>query len=468
MSANLMLVSVLEPLSPERVLLVALDIGKDVHLAYARTGQGAEVLPPTLLATRQDGFATFTAHVDAWLTGGQYDLVRLGHEPTGIYHEAWSAALVARYRPHLTGQATPPLQYWLVVPHQVKAERQRRSHRFRKTDVIDAQAIARLLAEGQGTPLPLLPTADQQLRLTLGQLRQLGKQQLRVQVDLLRLLDRLWPGALGNQQRYQRAHPDLPLLLHLVDSRPLERIRVRILLAHCPDPHAVRALGVTGIQALFRQHGERCGPVTAQRVLAVFTQALLPPPALSATLAQHAQQRFTLYQTYETQLATLEATAIRLLPETAGQVLTTMPGVSPLLAARYLAGIGGDVTRFPSTAHLWSYAGYDPVQADSGNGRYTGGISHHGSPSLRMTLFQLAFLTSVHNPASARVYVRARERGMAEVPALIHVAHHVNQVCYALLTTQQPYRPPLDETAGQRWLTQAQALRKRPARRVEI
>jgi transposase len=103
-------------------------------------------------------------------------------------------------------------------------------------------------------------------------------------------------------------------------------------------------------------------------------------------------------------------------------VLATIPGLSALLAARYLAGIGGDVTRFPSANHLWSYAGYDPIINDSGNGRYHGPISRRGSPYLRVTLFQMGFLASRHNPATARVYVRARDRGVGDVKRMQHAA----------------------------------------------
>ena len=451
--------------STERLLLVALDIGKDVHVAHARTAAGATILAPTRLSTLAHGFDTFTAHLDAWLASGAYDLVRLGHEPTGVYHDAWSSALLARYRPHLVGEATPPLSYRLLVPNQVKAERQRQSHRRRKSDAIDAVAMVNLLANDHGTPMTEVPAATQAMRLTLAALRQVEAQHMHRGVTLLRLLDRLWPGTLGNRHRYQRAHPDLPPLLHLVDTRPLERQRVRVLLEHCPDPHAIRALGVTGIQEMFRAHRARCGEQTARHIWHVFEQALLLPPDLCAALATQAQREFERYTTDEQQIADLEAEAIALLPQTDGQVLTTIPGSSPLLAARYLAGIGGDVSRFPSAKHLWSYAGYDPVYAESGNGTYVGHISHQGSASLRVTLFQMGFLASQHSGTTARVYARARERGLAEVPACIHAAHQVNQVCYALLTTQQPYEEQMTAAEAQCWRERARTWRKQKTRK---
>ena len=69
-------------LAPERQLVVALDIGKDVHVVYARTAAGTDVLPPTKLQTLACGFQTLTTHLDAWLTSGAYDQIILGHEPT--------------------------------------------------------------------------------------------------------------------------------------------------------------------------------------------------------------------------------------------------------------------------------------------------------------------------------------------------------------------------------------------------
>jgi hypothetical protein len=76
----------------------------------------------------------------------------------------------------------------------------------------------------------------------------------------------------------------------------------------------------------------------------------------------------------------------------------------------------------------------------------------------------LGFLASLHAGATARVYVRARERGLGEVPACIHAAHQVNQVCYALLTTQQPYHERLSDAEAQRWRERARAWRKQKTR----
>lgn len=447
--------------APDRVLIAALDIGKDVNVLYLRTAAEVDLLAPTEVATLASGFTQVTAALDQHLASGAFDLALLGHEPTGVYHEAWSAALIEHYQPHLSGQIAPPLRYRLLTPLLVKRERGRTTHRCRKTDAIDVVAMANLLTDGLGNPVPRLDPPTQHLRLALGQMRRLSHQQVRLAVELLRALDRLWPGAIGNRARYARAHPDLPPLLHLVDTRPLERTRLRMLLAHCPDPHTLRALGADGLRQLFHTHGERCGPATVARIQAVLEQSVLPPPPLSAILAAQVQQRFALYCDYEQQIAAAEAQAVELLPQTEGQILTSVPGISPILAARYLAGIG-DVSRFPSARHIWSFAGFDLNVADSGNARPIGTISQRGSPYLRNTLYQIGYLASLHCPDAIRLYTSARDRGLDDVRATIHVANKVNRICFALLTTQQPYRSPLTPEQDAHWLAYA-AKRRQPS-----
>jgi transposase len=52
--------------------------------------------------------------------------------------------------------------------------------------------------------------------------------------------------------------------------------------------------------------------------------------------------------------------------KTSGTMLTEIFGVGPILAAKILGIVGGDVSRFPSKAHFASYAGVAPIEASSG------------------------------------------------------------------------------------------------------
>lgn len=48
-------------------------------------------------------------------------------------------------------------------------------------------------------------------------------------------------------------------------------------------------------------------------------------------------------------------------------VISSMPGIGPLLGAEFLAATGGDLSRFPSADRLAAFSVVAPVPRDSGN-----------------------------------------------------------------------------------------------------
>ncbi|KAF5991923.1 hypothetical protein BOG92_008690 [Streptomyces sp. WAC00263] len=48
-------------------------------------------------------------------------------------------------------------------------------------------------------------------------------------------------------------------------------------------------------------------------------------------------------------------------------VISSMPGIGPLLGAEFLAATGGDLSRFPSADRLAAFSGVAPVPRDSCN-----------------------------------------------------------------------------------------------------
>jgi len=64
------------------------------------------------------------------------------------------------------------------------------------------------------------------------------------------------------------------------------------------------------------------------------------------------------------------------------QAIQVVPGVGPLLGAVFIAEIG-DVTRFPSPAHLASWAGLTPRHRESDTKIHRGHITKQGSKLVR-------------------------------------------------------------------------------------
>lgn len=118
--------------------------------------------------------------------------------------------------------------------------------------------------------------------------------------------------------------------------------------------------------------------------------------------------------------------------------LDTIPGVARRSAEQILAEIGTDMDRFPSAAHLCSWAGLAPGNNESA-GKRKSGRTTQGNKKLRATLIEAArsaartkdtYLSSLYHRLAAR---RGANR------AAVAVAHRILVICYHLIKYKQTY-----------------------------
>lgn len=428
-------------LAPEQILVAPLDIHKNVHWATFHTLDGRVLEAPFALQNLRADFEAYCERLDQLISAHDIRLVLPGHEPTGIYHEAWARAFMERYAAHLAGQAHPRFYYTFLNPYQVKENRHQQFLLLRKTELIDLGAIGDLLRRGLGYPAYLPSAEDLLIRQEVRYIRGLVKEKRRHANRTLTVFDQLIPGALLHRSRFQRAHPHLTPPTPLVNTQPLERVRVQVLIQHCPNPYHILRLGRQGLIDLFHQHGERCGPKTADRILEVVQRALLPPEDVAQVLARNLQQHFQAFQTVDTFIDQAAENLAAVLPHTPARHLLALSGTSPLLVARYIACLG-DVRRFLFADQIWNLAGFHPKVYISGDLVLYGALSKQGDPFLRDTLFLQAYSLAQHHPYFAKTFLTAIERGKSEVEATIHTAHQVNRVFFRLLTNDEPFHPP--------------------------
>jgi transposase len=118
--------------------------------------------------------------------------------------------------------------------------------------------------------------------------------------------------------------------------------------------------------------------------------------------------------------------------------MQTIPGIDRRAAQVILAEIGPDMTQFPTSGHLCSWAGMCPGNNESA-GKRRSGRTTPGSRWLRSVLVQAAWAAShTKRTALATSYHRwARRRGRKR--ALVALGHQILIVVYELLSHNKVY-----------------------------
>ncbi len=230
-------------------------------------------------------------------------------------------------------------------------------------------------------------------------------------------------------------HPSLEKAL----GENIAHTAVLHLLVKAGGPQGLLTMGKTRIDTQLRKHAPRIhGRLTEQIWTALNEQTVIVPgtaaahkvlPAIATLLLQLGDQRKQIARDVE---EVLDAHPL-------AQILTSMPGVGVKIAARLLAEIGGDVTAFPTAAHLAAYAGISPVTRRSGTSIRGERVNRGGNKRLKNAMFMAAFASLRADPTSRAYYDRKRAEGKRHNAALICLARRKIDVLYAMIRDQRPY-----------------------------
>lgn len=278
----------------------------------------------------------------------------------------------------------------------------------RKTDKNDAMWIADLMAHGL-IRSSLVPTEPiQQLR------------------DLTRTRKQLVRESSQHVQRIQKVLEDANLKLDNVISDVVGVTGSAILQAlidGVTDPQKLASLAHKQLKCSREQLAEALhGKVTAHHRLLLrlhlqtYKQLQQSITELEAHIEQHIRPFFEKVE-----------------------LLKTIPGIGDATAHVLAAEIGTDMSRFPTDAHLRSWAGLCPGNDESAGKRRSTRL-RHGAPWLKTTLVQAAWAVT----RSKKTYFNARyhrirgRRGHKK--AVVAVAASMLTSVYHVLRTGMPYR----------------------------
>lgn len=228
------------------------------------------------------------------------------------------------------------------------------------------------------------------------------------------------------QERIPRAHLLSPHRQHLRLQLGVRRALVE-----------TRAQYITTIRGVARATGTRLPRGTTETfarrlpamAMAPTTRALIAPfvPILTALATE--------ITAVETRIAALAAQE----PVTA--VLTTAPGVGPLVAAAFVSVVD-DAQRFRSAHQLEAYLGLVPRETSSGGHRRLGAIPKQGNPYLRALLVQAAW-NVVRTKAAEdplRCWGQALLRRRGKRIGVVAIARRLAGILWAMWRDGTPYR----------------------------
>lgn len=224
----------------------------------------------------------------------------------------------------------------------------------------------------------------------------------------------------------------------LRDQRELPRLRMALV--------RMRTALKNRVHASLAKYGLRNSEVSdlfGQAGRAWLAQTL---PELPPETGRSVGQQLELLDQVEQHIGQLEVRIEQVVERTpAMQRLKTLPGVGNILTTVLALEIG-TIDRFPSAAHLASYAGTVPRIHASGDRSFRGRVRSDVNRYLKWALVEAANVVVLqrarfpHRHVS-RLYERLRSRG-GHAKAVVAVARHLAEASYWILKNSQPYREP--------------------------
>lgn len=332
-----------------------------------------------------------------WLV--ELGVTRVGMEATGVY---WKPVF------YLLEDAVD--ECWLLNPQHVKARR-----RGRKTDVIDAEWICQMTEHGLVAPSLVPPPPVRRLR-------QLTRRRATLVAERTREKNRM-------QAMLEDAGIKLGVVVSDIFGVSGRRIINALITGH-RDPHVLADFAVGTLVNKF--------PALIEALTGRFDDH---HAMLAAQIRDHVDYLDTAIgqldtavdRLIDTELADTGTVPFRHLID----LLVTLPGVADRTAQVILAETGGDMTVFPTPAHLAAWAGVCPGQHASAGQKKTVGAPK-ANKWLRRALGEAATACArTHTHLGARYKRLAARRGRKR--AKLAVGHSLLTATWTMITNNQTH-----------------------------
>ena len=399
-------------------LIVGVDIGKEFNAVTCMNKEGEVLGSYPKVYNSRAGFEYFVRIVDE--AKGKYGLeeVLIGLEPTGHYWR--KLAYFAKTKGH---------EVRFIRTTALKHQRELDESSSAKNDKRDALTIANITREGKYIDTVIEDGFVRQLR-TLSKVRErVIKHSVRAKNTLHAALDDYFP--------------ELRKIFKTMHSRGLWAV-----LERCPFPEDVMSVRVSTLEKLIGKASRQKKAKAVQKAAALKNAARESIGLKDIGEADRYRIKLCLDEVKRTErmVKELKKNLTGLLEQIPyAEYLVSIPGVGPLSAAVVLGELGNP-GNFHNARQIVKYAGYDPMESDSGSRIGRRFISKKGRWLMRKFLFFMSMRVVVCSAYFRAYYQRKlttkNQYGqvMRKKEALCAVAIKLIKVIFALMKDKRAFQ----------------------------
>lgn len=228
------------------------------------------------------------------------------------------------------------------------------------------------------------------------------------------------------------------LLGHKVFSTITGSAALNLLVTY-PTPQQLAALSVETLSQFLAKHSKgHIGIETAQQLIELAKAVNRTPNLVDSKAVIVSSLASTLLALIDSQKQ-IKKQMQQLAEESQPlQRLMSVPGISVILAARFLGEITS-FSRFATESKLAMFVGIAPI-ADSSGQRYRHKTTHRVNKVAKDTMMQIALCNSRVSPLSKAYYQKKRKAGKSHWQAIKCLARQLSRVIFALFREQTFYQ----------------------------
>ncbi len=391
----------------EKMLVVALDIGKKVHYGYLRAPKGKDVKPFTVYNFRKS-FEKFWAKVVQFKRQQDLEDIVVGFESTGPYAE-----------PLFHYLRNKPVKLVQINPMHSKRLKELTGNSPNKTDKKDPRVIADVICLGHALTVVIPEGGAAQLR-RLTQARERAMKSRTAMVNQLQhLVFVIFP------EFFNVMKPSTKSAMYLIKNHT--------------TPETIHSMGVESLTGVLKKVSR--GKLGQERAKELFEAAC------DSIGICEGKESIILEIDHLVSKIEDECGFIDNLKKKMAEYLCQIPYSGSLLSIKGigevtvagLIGEVGDFRKFRTISEMMKLAGLDLYEVSSGQHQGHRHISKRGRSLMRKLLFFAAINTVKSNGIMHEPYQQMLDRGMPKVKALIAISRKLLRIIFALARDNVEY-----------------------------